>query len=207
MNCVIDGVNITLHEAKTYQYRLIATAGLAVTEQKEMSLPLIHNSMDEQFKELIEHCLPLPGHLKGLDPNIFHRSKKLFEKQALIDTVDMHTGESLWRKYLEIKSKVVNVISKALSDLLINDELPSGEKLIAAKLMLVRKQIWEDNEELSKKNSKAKKGYTKQPFMMTWYPLEWDVFMLYGRPSNAPEEVFLIRLICHYLIWCCNVMV
>ena len=112
--------------------------------------------------------------------------------QMSIESLDLHTGGSLWRKFKEIKLVLMNDFAPVLSKKLPGGQLPSG-KSMAEILIAVRKEIFENYEAESEKKSKAVKGYTRHRFVESWFPVEWDVFTTYGTASPNPEECFSAR--------------
>ena len=101
----------------------------------------------------------------------------------------MHTGSSIWRKYNEIRRYVINDISFAYSRKMPGGQPPSG-KSYEEILTQVRKELFDQSEQRSVRDSKAVKGYTPKEFNNTWYPVEWEVFMIYGIGSKNPQEAF-----------------
>jgi hypothetical protein len=92
-------------DVKSYQYVLIVKAGLAVAEKKEMSKSDIENEVFEEFTQGVQRC-QVPNNLTGINRALFLRSKNFLSRTCLDS--DLHTGDSLWRKYAEIKKIICN---------------------------------------------------------------------------------------------------
>ena len=57
-------------------------------------------------------------------------------------------------------------------------------------LLKTRQILFEEGQQAAAAKSKNPKGYISREFTSTWFPLEWEVFMLYGAPSEKPERAF-----------------
>jgi hypothetical protein len=83
----------------------------------------------------------------------------------------------------------MNDLANMLSKRLPGGQPPSGKSMEEI-LLAVRLEAHTLNEDESAKKSEAKGGYTRHVFLETWYPAEWEVFVVYGAASPNPEEAF-----------------
>ena len=97
-----------------------------------------------------------------------------------IDSVDLHTGASLRRKFKEIRLILLNEFSPLLAKKM--------GKTIPELLTACRRAIFDASEDLAEKRSKSTKGYKRTPFHDSWYPVEWETFVTYGTGSANPVE-------------------
>jgi hypothetical protein len=151
---------------------LICKAGLVVPSY-EMS-----DAMMRQFRHHVK-SYKLPPNLTGTSKErLFKTANHLIEKAAL---KDMHTGMSLWRKYGQIKKYIVNVITPLMKKNLGPDGLlPSGRSMENV-LLSTRQHLYEKEQLISKQKSKNPSAYVIKPFKVTWYPIEWECFLTFGK--------------------------
>ena len=171
-------------DAKSFQYVLIVKAGLAVSERKEMSKFDIENDVFEEFTQAVERC-QIPSNLTGINRAVFLRSKNFLGRTCLDS--DLHTGDSLWRKYAEIKKIICNDFTDIYQKFTPGGQPPSGLSLEDV-LEKTRVAVFERYE--TKKNKDAPR---KCP--PNWLPTEWLVFTTYGKPSPNPEAIFNIEYV------------
>ena len=81
----------------------------------------------------------------------------------------------------------MNDFAPFLSKQLPGGQPPSG-KSMAEIHVAVRKELYKKYEDESEKKSKAANGYKRHPFLVTWYPAEWETFITYGAGSPQPAE-------------------
>ena len=110
-------------DIKSFQYVLIVPAGLAVSEKKEMCKAHIENEVYIEFTQGVEKC-KIPSNLQGINSALFLRSKNFLGRTCLDS--DLHTGDSLWRKYAEIKKIICNDFTDLYSKFLLGGQPPSG---------------------------------------------------------------------------------
>ena len=126
---------------------------------------------------------------KDFDRSCLHRTKNHLIDKAKVSSTDMHTGASVWRKYNEIRRFVINEISYVYSRMLPRGMPPSGKSYDEI-LLAVRKELFANGEAKTARESKSKTGYTIKNFSPMWFPVEWDVFLMYGIASKNPQEAF-----------------
>jgi hypothetical protein len=80
----------------------------------------------------------------------------------------MHTGESIWRKFKDIRRYIANQMNSAFSLRLPGGQLPSG-KSMEETLQLVRKDLWDQNEQIA---AAKNKDHKIKKFDNTWYPVD-----------------------------------
>ena len=131
----------------------------------------------------------LPKHFKDFDRTCLKRTKNHLIDKAKVQASDMHTGASVWRKYNEIRRVVINEISYVYSRNLPGGQPPSGKSYDEI-LLQVRKELFDNAEAKTVRESKSKTGYTKKVFSILWYPIEWEVFMIYGIGSQNAADAF-----------------
>lgn len=170
-----------VHDIKSHQYLCITKAGLAVSAERELSKELLEREIFEEFKAAID-LLDIPSELHGIDRNILHRSKNYIVKVCKDD--DYHDGESIWRKFGEIKRIVINDFTELYMKNLPGGQLPSGISK-AEIIEKTRKDVFL-RQELSK-NPKSTK-----PCPANWMPKEWMVFLTFGAPSNMPSPILFV---------------
>lgn len=175
-----------LAEVKSKQYVLIARAGMAVPTQ-EMSSIDIYKAMMKQF---IEHAA-LVRLSAGTPKNIFFRTSRHLDQE--VSNKDLHTGVSLWRKFKAIRKYINNNITSIFVKNLGPDGKPPSGHTMENILLKTRRQLYESEQELSRANSKNPGVYKCKPFKATWFPVEWEVFIQYGRPSDHPEKAFFLE--------------
>ena len=168
-------------DIKSFQYVLIVRAGLAVSERREMSKSEIEREVFIEFTEAVARCA-IPSNLNGMNSALLLRSKN-FLRQTCLDA-DLHTGDSLWRKFAEIKKIICNDFTDLYVKFLPGGQPPSGLSLEDV-LEKTRVAVFERYE--LKKN---KDSINKCP--PTWLPTEWLAFVTYGKPSASPQDIFNI---------------
>lgn len=178
-----------LADIKSKQFLLICKAGLAVPSY-EMSAEQINDAMMRQYKHHVE-SYKLPPNLSGMPKErLFRTANHLMEKAA---PKDMHTGMSLWRKYGQIKKYIVNIITPVMNKNLGPDGLlPSGRSMENV-LFMTRQHLYEKEQLISKQKSKNPSAYVIKPFKVSWYPIEWECFLAFGKPSSKPEKGFYLK--------------
>jgi hypothetical protein len=178
----------TLNEVKSKQCVLIAKAGMAVPTY-DMSSERLDEHIMTQFKHHVENY-KLPANLAKFPRNNFFRTTKHLAESVSVN--DIHTGLSLWRKFASLKKYVNNVITPIyLKNLGPDGLIPSGrnhENILSQ----TRQHLWESEELVRKQNSK-KKTYELREFRMSWYPVEWEVFLNFGRCADKPEPHFFFE--------------
>jgi hypothetical protein len=179
-----------LHDVKSKQYLLTARAGLAVPTH-DMPIEQLWEQILTQRKGHVAK-FQFSGHLSVLKKDVmFRRTKHLNDEKDIVPLEDIHNGMTLWRKYGEIKRYLQNTISSCWDSLMGPDgNIPSGKNLDD---MLLRTRVlsFMRDEEAKEKKSKKKGGYNKEEFSKypNWYPLEWEIFILFGLCSEKPEKV------------------
>lgn len=141
-----------------------------------MSKAELERDILEEFLDALSSCT-LPAHLSSLDRSILQRSTKYAEKR--VETEHLHTGDSLWRKFKEIKKKISHDITPFYASIMPTQSLPSGFTSTDTFVEETRLAIF------------AKK-YPGKRCPESWRPTEWDVFVKYGRPSQEPVTAFCI---------------
>lgn len=180
---------ITVSDVKSVQYLLIVRAGLAVMEGSEKSIELLHSDAMLEFTTAVDNYR-LSSSLTDLDKKVLLRTKNFL--QSSCKPCDMHTGESIWRKFKDIRRYMANEMGPAYSRRLPGGQIPSG-KSMEEMLLLVRKDLWELSESTTTSKSKQVKPVSERSFVATWYPVEWLAFMAYGLASSNPADFFRVR--------------
>ena len=168
-----------VHDIKSFQYVCITKAGLAVCAEREMSKEQIEREVFEEFKMAVE-TLGLPHELDGIDRKILLRSKNYIVKVCKID--DYHDGESIWRKFGEIKRVVVNDFTDLYMKNLPGGQLPSGK----SKMEIIEKT----RKDVFLRQELAKNPQSTKTCPTTWFPKEWHVFLIFGAASDEPVPIF-----------------
>ena len=171
-----------LHEIKSRQNVLICKAGLTVPSQ-EMNSQQINEAMMSHIAN-IRHNLPC-------FPDVFLRSSRLCDHS--VTEKDLHNGSTLWRKFGAIKKYVNNQITPKFVKNLGPDGQPISGHTLENVLLKTRKQLYEAEQAESKARSKSPATFKIRPFSATWFPVEWDVFLTFGRASPSPERAFFIE--------------
>lgn len=175
-----------LHEIKSRQNVLICKAGLAVPSQ-EMNSQQIDEAMISQFTSHIDNI----RHNLPCSPDVSLRSSRHCDHS--VTEKDLHNGSTLWRKFGAIKKHVNNQITpKFVKNLGPDGQPPSGHTLENV-LLKTRKQLYEAEQAESKARSKSPATFKIRPFSATWFPVEWDVFLTFGRASPPPERASFIE--------------
>ena len=175
-----------LFEIKSRQNVLIVRAGLSVPSQ-EMSAKQINVSMMTQYLFQVGNY----RHNLGCPPNAFLRSSRHCD--ASVTDSELHNGSTLWRKFGAIKKYVNNSITPIYIKLLGPDGKPPSGLTTADILHRTRKILYDKEQDEAKARSRNQGTFTKKPFSPTWFPVEWEVFVLFGRASDAPERAFYIE--------------
>jgi hypothetical protein len=162
--------SLSVNDIKLKQYLLITKAGLAVSQSKEKGIGNIETQIFTEYSEAVL-ALPLPASFNGFNRMSFMRTKNFFIDLEKLDSGDLHTGSTLWRKYKEIRLILMNDFAPLLSKRLPGGKPPSG-KSYSEILVAVRKEIYETYEDIAEKKSKALKGYKRHPFVESWFPPE-----------------------------------
>ena len=175
-----------LFEVKSKQYVLISRAGMIVPSN-DMTIEQIHDRMLTQFHAHVANWNPVNS-LRNVSKDKFFRTCKHLADD--VPKTDEHSGQSLWRKYAEIKKYVVNQITPIYAKLLGPDgKLASGISMEEV-LFKTRENLFKAEQKLAALKSKSQKGFVAKDFYPSWYPHEWEVFLLYGAPSNKPDKAF-----------------
>lgn len=175
-----------LFEIKSRQNVLIVRAGLSVPSQ-EMSAKQITVSMMTQYLFQVGNY----RHNLGCPPNAFLRSSRHCD--ASVTDSELHNGSTLWRKFGAIKKYVNNSITPIYVKLLGPDGKPPSGLTTADILHRTRKILYDKEQDEAKARSRNQGTFTKKPFSSTWFPVEWEVFLLFGRASDASERAFFIE--------------
>jgi hypothetical protein len=183
---LITAMPLTVNDIKTVQFLLIVRAGLAVMEGSEKSIEILHSDSLLEFSTAVKNY-KLNAVMSEVDKSIFMRTKNFLNPTC--KPTDMHTGESIWRKFKDIRRYIANEMNSAFSLRLPGGQLPSG-KSMEETLQLVRKDLWDQNEQISASKNKEHKI---KKFDTTWYPVEWTAFLTYSLPSNNPADFFRVR--------------
>jgi hypothetical protein len=178
-----------LADIKSKQYMLIARAGMAIPSY-EMSADQIHANMMTQFKYHVE-SFKLPPNLSAMPKERLFRTSNHLATEAR--SKDMHTGLSLWRKYSQIKKYVKSMITPIMNRHLGPDGNPPSGHNMESILFMTRQHLYEAEQLLSKNKSKNPAAFVMRPFKVSWYPVEWEVFVTFGKPSDKPEKAFLLE--------------
>lgn len=160
MTTIIQDSSIMLSasDIKSFQYVLITKAGLAVSEKREMSLKMIESDVLSEFEAAVKNCV-VPENLRGLNTILLLRSKNFLAKTCSLD--DYHTGESIWRKFADIKKVICNDFTD-LYHLQMPGGIPPSGVSFAEVLNRTREAIF----------VRTKKGI----YNPAWFPTEWLVF-------------------------------
>ena len=168
-----------VHDIKSFQCVCNTKAGLAVCSERGMSKYQIEQEVFEEFKMALE-TLGLPHELDGVDRQILLWSKNFIVKVCKID--NYHDGESILRKFGEIKRVVVN----DFTDLCMKN-LPSGQ-LSSGKLKM--EIIEKTRKDVFLRQELAKNPQSTDICPTTWFPKEWHVFLIFGAASDKPVPIF-----------------
>ena len=139
-----------------------------------------------QYKKKVIAFKP-PPNLIGLTAEQLMRTKNILSSSQSTES-DTHDGESLWRKWGDIRRIVVSQITEEYLKQLARSGFSPEETL-----KNTRKALFESQEDRLQESSKSRGGYKKKQYHVDWYPLEWEIFMLYGMVSARPEKVFYIE--------------
>lgn len=166
-----------LYMVKSKQYMLICKAGLAVPSY-EMSGEQIHEQILTQFKHHVTNY-KLPSNMTNMPRDRLFRTNK--HLHATVGEKDLHTGLSLWRKFAVIKKYIVNVITPIYNrNLGYDGKLPSGYNMDNI-LFRTRQHLFEFEQGKSKEKSKKPAAIQDgRDFKVTWYPVEWETFVMFG---------------------------
>lgn len=173
---------LSVNNIKSVQYLLIVRAGLAVMEGSEKSIESLHSESMSEFTTALQ-SYRLNASMADVDKSIFLRTKNFVV--ANCKPSDMHTGESIWRKFKDVRRYIGNDMAAAYNKRIPGGQLPSG-KSMEEMLLLVRKDLWLATD-AGTKSSKENK------FDTTWFPTEWLAFMTYGIAAETPADFFRIR--------------
>lgn len=173
-------------------YLLIAWAGhlsnLTVKE-KHLNLIEVQDMILSTYKNAVQTFF---DHNNPLFPHI-DRPYGLVPESLLHMKGDVISGVSLWRKFGELKSYVLNTINPIWirCTTLRNGEESVGERengvFLTGRLMdevylNIRQHLWVVKEELAVKKRPKREI---QPFNHDWYPKEWFVFVYCGFPAGV----------------------
>jgi hypothetical protein len=183
---LITTMPLTVNDIKTVQFLLIVRAGLAVMEGSEKGIESLHADSLLEFTTAVKNYR-LNSIMSEIDKSIFMRTKNFLN--ATCKPTDMHTGESIWRKFKDIRRYIANDINPAYNQRLPGGQLPSGKSMEEI-LKLVRKDLWDQNEQGAASKNREHKV---RKFDTTWYPVEWTAFLTYSLPSDNPADFFRVR--------------
>jgi hypothetical protein len=175
-----------LAEVKAQQNVIITRAALSIPLQ-EMSGKEIDAAMMTQFLCHVANA----SHVPGAPKDAFLRSTRHLD--ATVSDKDMHNGTTLWRKFAAIKKYVNNQITPLYVKNLGPDGKPPSGHTKEQVILKTRRQLYDLEQEEAKSRSKNPAAFKKKPFYASWYPVEWEVFMLFGRASESPERHFFIK--------------
>jgi hypothetical protein len=97
---LITAMPLTVNDIKTVQFLLIVRAGLAVMEGSEKSIEILHSDSLLEFSTAVKNY-KLNAVMSEVDKSIFMRTKNFLNPTC--KPTDMHTGESIWRKFKDIR--------------------------------------------------------------------------------------------------------
>ena len=117
---------LTVSDIKSKQFMLITKAGLAVCETSEKGQAQIEKCLMEQFTEAVKACV-LPQIFVNFNREAFFRTKNFGTSISDVDSSDLHTGATLWRKFKEIRLILMNEFSPLLASKMPGGILPSGK--------------------------------------------------------------------------------
>ena len=169
-------------DINSFQYVLICKAGLAVAEKREMSKPQLESDIFLEFTQAVSKCT-IPGNLQGMNSALLLRSNNFLIRSC--EPKDLHTGDSLWRKYAEIKRVVVNDFTDLYNSFIPCGQPPSGLSLEDV-VYNTRVAVW-------KRYDLRKCATNTTACPNDWKPTEWLVFNTYGKPSPNPQTCFDIE--------------
>lgn len=174
---------------KSKQFLLIARAGMSIPSY-EMSLAQIQ---DKMMKQMHDHVAQFsqPSFIRLLSKDKYFRTCKFMLNS--VDPEDEHTGQSLWRKYADIKKYVINSITPFYHKCLGKDGLIPSGKSKEEILLKTRELLFKSEQEAAKARSKNPRGYVIKEFSPDWFPTEWEVFLLFGAASEKPDKAFFIE--------------
>ena len=175
-----------LHDIKSQQNVLITRAGLAVPSNE-----LNSKQIDEAIKiQFVNHVANIRHNLP-CSQDAFLRSSRHCDHT--VTDKDLHNGLTLWRRFLSIKKYVNNQRSPIFVKNLGPDGQPPSGHTLENVLLKTRKQLHDMEQEDSKSRSKSPHTFKMRPFSRTWFPVEWEVFLTFGRASPNPERAFFIE--------------
>lgn len=176
-----------LAEVKSQQNVLITRAGLAVPSH-DMHGKDIDIAMFDQFTN---HVNITRHNFADAPLDTFLRSSRHLD--ATCTDKDYHTGSTLWRKFAAIKKYVNNNITPIYVKLLGPDGKPPSGHTKENVLLKTRRNLFLSEQEESKSRSKNPLTFKAKPFSPLWFPVEWEVFLQFGRASDRPERAFFIE--------------
>jgi hypothetical protein len=138
-------------------------------EGSEKSIELLHSDTMHEFTTAVDNYRLISS---NQDKKVLFRTKSFL--QSSCTPCDLHTGESIWRKFKDIRRYMANEMGPAYSKRIPGGQIPSG-KSMEEMLSLVRKDLWEPSESTTTSKSKQAKPANERSFVATWYPVE-----LYG---------------------------
>jgi hypothetical protein len=175
-----------LAEVKSQQNVLITRAGLAVPSH-DMHGKDIDAAMFTQFT----HHVANSRHNLDAPQDTFLRSSRHLDPTC--SDKDYHTGSTLWRKYAAIRKYVNNNITPIFVKFLGPDGKPPSGHTRENILLKTRRKLYEVEQQEAKLRSKNPAAYKIKPFSPSWFPVEWEVFVKFGRGSDKPERTFFIE--------------
>ena len=168
-----------VHDIKSFQYVCIVKAGLAVCGEQEMKKKEVEKEIFEEFTMAV-NALQLSLEIQGINREILLRSKNYVVKVCKED--DYHDGESVWRKFGEIKRVVVNDFTELYMKNLPGGQLPSGK----SKEEIIEKT----RKDVFLRQELAKNPKSTKTCPANWSPIEWRVFLVFGAAANEPVPLF-----------------
>ena len=164
---------LTVNNIKTVQFLLVVRAGLAVMENSEKSLDILHFDSLLEFTAAVKNYR-LDTAMSDIDKSVFMRTKNFVNPSC--KPSDMHTGDSVWRKFKDIRRYIANEMNSVFTQRLPGGQLPSGKSMEDI-LLLVRKDLWDQKEKTAAAKNKEHK---MKKFDTTWYPVEWLALLTYS---------------------------
>ena len=158
-------------------------------EGSEKSIELLHSDAMLEFTTAVDNYR-LNISTSDQDKKELFRTKNFL--QSSCKPCDLHTGESIWRKFKDIKRYMANGMGPSSLRRIPGGQIPP-EKSMQEMLSLVCEDLWELSESTTTSKSKQAKPAYERSFVATWYPVEWLAFMVYGLASSNPADFFHVR--------------
>ena len=117
---------LTVNNIKTVQFLLVVRAGLAVIKNSEKSLDILHFDSLLEFTAAVKNYR-LDTAMSDIDKSVFMRTKNFLNPSC--KPSDAHIGESVWRKFKDIRRYIANEMNSVFTQCLPGDQLPSGKSM------------------------------------------------------------------------------